>query len=81
MGRHTHTHVHPGAHAYLEGGVEMRRRAELLDVVEVAAVDDGEHSEQPLEDGHRGLLEVLRVSGVWETKAAAANGGQHAHQR
>ena len=43
----------------------MRRRAELLDVVEVAAVNDSENSEQPLEDGHGRLLEVLRVSGVF----------------
>lgn len=42
----------------------MRRRPELLDVIEVAAVDDGEHSEQALEDSHRRLLEVLRVSRV-----------------
>lgn len=42
----------------------MRRRTQLLDVVEVAAVDDGENSEQALEDGHGGLLEVLRIGGV-----------------
>lgn len=46
----------------------MRRRPELLDVVEVAAVDYGEHSEQALEDGHRRLLEVLGVRGVWDGK-------------
>lgn len=45
----------------------MCRRAELLDVVEVAAVDDGEDSEQALEDRHRRLLEVLGVGGVWQT--------------
>lgn len=43
----------------------MGRRAELLDVFEVAAVDDGEHSEQSLEDCHRGFLEVFRVRGVY----------------
>lgn len=42
----------------------MRRRPKLLDVVEMAAVDDGEHSEQALEDRHRRLLEVFRVSRV-----------------
>lgn len=39
----------------------MGRRAELLNVVEVAAIDDSEHSKQSLEDSHGGLFEILRV--------------------
>lgn len=44
----------------------MRGRPKLLDVVEVAAVDDREDAEQTLEDRHSRLLEVLRVRGVWK---------------
>lgn len=50
----------------------MGRRAELLDVFEVAAVDDGEHSEQSLEDRHRGFLEVFRVRRVYCLRKAMA---------
>ena len=53
---------------HLEGGVEVGRRAKLLDVVEMAAVDDREHSEQPLEDGHRCLLEVFRIRRICHNK-------------
>lgn len=54
----------------------MGRCAELLDVFEVAAVDDGEHSKQSLEDRHRGFLKVFRVSRVCcLRKTTAANRG------
>lgn len=58
----------------------MRRRAELLDVVEVAAVDYGEDSEQALEDGHRRLLEVLGVRGVWKKHSVNVGGKKSQHR-
>lgn len=57
----------------------MGCRAKLLDVVEVAAVNDREHSEQPLEDRHRRFLKVLRIRRICHDNKNNTQAHEHTH--